>query len=209
MTESILGMNMVLYFVIGFIYAICTVNRHQKQQDTENIEKTDKVWLFFLLAIFWVVFVIGDIIDLSKREKIVETYIIKEKDCIPIGLINDKLLQSGFSKATTVLEFPCSSSECVLEYRGDVALIHALVKYKSIPIIVSYHSALESLVYMQRHIYNISLYLLFNKSKFLGVFAISGDIYNISESVAFDFYYGDSLPLKMSDSISRAISDIL
>ena len=67
MNETILGINIIIYFAIGIIYALCTIERHFKQQDIEYGQKDDKVTLFFMLSIFWIVFIIGDLIDISKK----------------------------------------------------------------------------------------------------------------------------------------------
>lgn len=95
--------------------------------------------------------------------------------------------------------FPSANS--ILEYWGDVNLIQALINHGSVSTIASYHNAFESLVYMQNHINDISLYLLFNGMNFLGVFAISGDIYTEPPNFKLNFYYGDTIPIEFYNCI--------
>ncbi len=203
MNETILGINIIIYFAIGIIYALCTIERHFKQQDIEYGQKDDKVTLFFMLSIFWIVFIIGDLIDISKKSNTKNrSYIVKENKNIPVGLIQDKLVQYGFLKPTSILVFPSTRSS-ILEYWGDLNLIQTLINHGSIQTIASYNDAFESLVYMQNHIYDISLYLLFNSMKFLGVFAISGDIYTEPQNFKLNFYYGDTIPTEIYNCINK------
>ena len=132
MNETILGINIIIYFAIGIIYALCTIERHFKQQDVEYGQKDDKVTLFFMLSIFWIVFIIGDLIDISKKSNTKnKSYIVKENKNIPVGLIQDKLVQYGFLKPTSILVFPSTRSS-ILEYWGDLNLIQTLINHGSI-----------------------------------------------------------------------------
>lgn len=93
-----------------------------------------------------------------------------------------------------------------MEYWGDLNLIQTLINHGSIQTIASYNDAFESLVYMQNHIYDISLYLLFNSMKFLGVFAISGDIYTEPQNFKLNFYYGDTIPTEIYNCINKILN---
>ncbi len=104
MNETIFGMSSITYLIIGIIYASLSLNRHWNTSQEQN----NKVSIWVLLCVFWIVFVLSNIIKQNKNydnkdNHTKSTFIIQEGQ-IPLKVINYQLKKSGIISAETVLK---------------------------------------------------------------------------------------------------------
>lgn len=193
MNETIFGMSSMTYFIIGIIYASTSINRHH---NTSKHDQQDKISLWFLLCIFWIVFILSDIINLNTNYNS-NTFIIK-KSQIPLSLINKYLIKTGTNTAETILKIPPTyTNKNTLKYIGDINIIQSFTnKTELFQNIIEYHHGFTSLSSIKHNIpeYEISVYLLWDSNKkIIGILTFSEN-----RSITIDLYPRSTLPATFS-----------
>lgn len=194
MNETIFGMSSITYLIIGIIYASLSLNRHWNTSQEQN----NKVSIWVLLCVFWIVFVLSDIIKQNKNydnkdNHTKSTFIIQEGQ-IPLKVINYQLKKSGIISAETVLKIPYSgTNQIILEYKGNIEIIKSLTqKNDLIRNIIGYYDGFTSLSSMKQNIpeSELSVYILWDShDKLIGILTLTDN-----EPFIMNLYYGNALP---------------